>query len=563
MGKKSFAALLLVFMFGLQIVCFGQTYWKRTLRSLYINNFDYPMLIQTQDGNLLFEVSGFAIKMKPNGDTIWTKSFVFPGSSYSSLNGMRQTKDGNLLLFLSNNSDRSYGVMKIDQNGDTLWTNYLWTRKSENEGKVNGMTTTDDDTMYVVTTNVPFSSPEDLVIKLSPQGDILWKKPCNAVCNLDFTSLMNPSADSAIIIAGLHRNEFDGLRVSKINLQGATVWSKFFTLSPDRTGESKYLVQDKKGNIYMSVMDESDWPSYTFDVLKLAPNGDSLWIKMFHSPTFYDGKPEPMQPGGFIQCEEGKFLAAGWTIRNMIMNGTQVTGYHGGAMWMMKVDENGNAIWNRYMNWTTADRPLAMLKTQAGMYLAGISYKNDLTVSTPTLWLMSLLPDQYAKKDSLFSFKIPVSGDSLNHGYAPLKVPAGMTVSQGGTISWTPKTDSSYLDHVEYMVSDDFGKKDTLTFNLFVNNPGVLNNAVTPPMSSRAFSEKFRISVTSLPSCVTFSLPFKTATLEIYDIKGTLKTRVPVANNTAFWRGTTPAGRYVARIMDGKRCLAKPFVLVK
>ena len=34
-----------------------------------------------------------------------------------------------------------------------------------------------------------------------------------------------------------------------------------------------------------------------------------------------------------------------------------------------------------------------------------------------------------------------------------------MTVSMGGTISWTPKTDSVYMDHVEFLVDDDFGKK--------------------------------------------------------------------------------------------------------
>jgi len=43
-----------------------------------------------------------------------------------------------------------------------------------------------------------------------------------------------------------------------------------------------------------------------------------------------------------------------------------------------------------------------------------------------------------------------------------------MTVSPGGTISWTPATDSVYTEHVEYLVVNDDGRKDTLTFNMFV-----------------------------------------------------------------------------------------------
>ncbi len=44
-----------------------------------------------------------------------------------------------------------------------------------------------------------------------------------------------------------------------------------------------------------------------------------------------------------------------------------------------------------------------------------------------------------------------------------------MTVSLGGAISWTPTTDSAYMDHAEFIVADDQGAKDTVTFNIFVN----------------------------------------------------------------------------------------------
>jgi hypothetical protein len=51
--------------------------------------------------------------------------------------------------------------------------------------------------------------------------------------------------------------------------------------------------------------------------------------------------------------------------------------------------------------------------------------------------------------------------------------------------------------------------------------------------------------------------------MDIYDIRGVLAARLPVANNTAAWQAPAAAGKYFARITDGKRSIVKPFVFVK
>jgi hypothetical protein len=106
--------------------------------------------------------------------------------------------------------------------------------------------------------------------------------------------------------------------------------------------------------------------------------------------------------------------------------------------------------------------------TSDGNFILG-TYNNFFW--TPDVLVICIIADQRAHKDSLFTYKIPTYGeDTLNFGYTPLKIPSGMTVSPGGSISWTPKTDSVYLEHVEFLVVNDSGRKDTLTFNIFVNN---------------------------------------------------------------------------------------------
>jgi hypothetical protein len=197
-----------------------------------------------------------------------------------------------------------------------------------------------------------------------------------------------------------------------------------------------------------------------------------------------------------------------------------------------------------------------------GNFIVG-GYTNLFSSSLDSIHLFSLIDDRYAYQSTPFFFKIPVSGDSLNHGYTPLKIPSGMTVSLGGTISWTPTTDSSYMDHVEFQVSDDFGKKDTLTFNIFVNSKDHPTKVINPTSDLKNQAHQSGISISTLSSYISFSLPVPTGTLAIYDIHGRKIEQLAVSNSTAVWNSRNAAGRYVARMMQGKRSVVKAFVVVK
>ena len=138
-----------------------------------------------------------------------------------------------------------------------------------------------------------------------------------------------------------------------------------------------------------------------------------------------------------------------------------------------------------------------------------------------------------------------------------------MTVSLGGTISWTPTTDSSYMDHVEFLVSDDMGKKDTLTFNIFVNSKDHPSKVINPALSLSRQSHQSGISIFAFSSYIAFSLPTSSGKLAIYDIHGRIIQNLSFTNNTAIWRGKITAGRYFAKMTDGRREVVKAFVVVK
>ena len=199
-------------------------------------------------------------------------------------------------------------------------------------------------------------------------------------------------------------------------------------------------------------------------------------------------------------------------------------------------------------------------------HLTGISLSQDITMETFSS--SPSIDDRYAYKDSTFTFKIPVSGDSLNHGYSPLKVPSGMTVSTGGTISWTPKTDSVYMDHVEFLVMDDIGNKDTLTFNIFVNskNKPTATKPLSRPIQNK--NQAFSIMQTS-SSQIIFTLPSGASNIDIYDIHGRCVQRLKPTSAQTVWNGLSAAGspvssgRYFAKIKEGKTSRMGQFMIVR
>jgi hypothetical protein len=276
-------------------------------------------------------------------------------------------------------------------------------------------------------------------------------------------------------------------------------------------------------------------------LLKVKPDGDTIWTKTY-------GATDTKVANAIVRTLDGNFVVVGYI--------SSLTGISA-QTYILKIKSNGDTIWSKTCSATFGDMAFGIVGTSDGNFII------TGTTNYDSLFFLSLIDDRYAYKNTHFTFKIPVSGDSLNHGYTPLKAPSGMTVSLGGTISWTPTTDSSYMDHVEFQVSDDFGKKDTLTFNIFVNSKDHPTKVIKPTTSLSNQARHSGISITTFSSYTSFTLPVPTGSLAIYDIHGRLVQNLSIANNTAVWQSKNATGRYVARMMLGKSNVSKAFVVVK
>jgi hypothetical protein len=249
-----------------------------------------------------------------------------------------------------------------------------------------------------------------------------------------------------------------------------------------------------------------------------------------------------------------------------------MVGYRSYEGFVMKIKPNGDTIWTKIFGGTKENfiQFNTIKSTKDSNFLLLGYASSDISYG----FVVSIIADQYAYKNTLFTYKIPTYGiDTLNFGYVPLKVPSGMTVSAGGTVTWTPKTDSVYMDHAEFLVFNDMGRKDTLTFNIFVNSNHQKPVSAKPLQISKSTSVPFEITVNSFPGYVKFSLPPTTGSLCIYDIRGRIVDKItPAASSCGtsfFWpddqSGSSKihAGKYFVKATAGKNSMVKSFVLVR
>jgi hypothetical protein len=451
---------------------------------------------------------------------LWTKTYGGHGASYA--NAITGMKDGNFMVAgaITSASTRKQDVylLKINLQGDTLWTRTMGDT-GDNAGKAVVQL---PDGALLVACNWLISIDSTVgLVNLSSAGEVVWEKhyPGNSPGGLALTS------DSCCIAAcgqGLSR-------LLKIKWNGDLVWSNYYSNIGDmgKWGACAITTLSDKNIVIGGWTYWSGVHGFWDMLLKVNSNGDALWQGSYCSriciapPFLCDGRILAAIPSA-----DGNCLVAG-----------QVNG----SAFFQKITSAGEFIWDESLSKYTGGVANCISVSDNGIILAAGTELQG--AGTTKLVLYSLIDDKYAYNSVPFSFKIPVSGDSLAFTYRPGNMPAGMTVSNGGTIKYSPTTSISSLEHIELFVANSTGSGDSLTFNLYVNskdNPIAVIRA--PNGKAHATSQNHEIMVTQINSMVQFSAGLESGALGIYDVRGRCLARVPVVNGIARWTGFDAAG---------------------
>lgn len=215
-------------------------------------------------------------------------------------------------------------VVKVNQNGDTLWTK---TYGSSEEDKAFGVDVfPNNDIVVVGYTDVNDTASPDLwILKLNPDGDTLWTKIIGNE-KRDYGNSVKVLQDNTIAIIG--RNEVDNEYtnwVLKLDTNGTELWSKGFGAGNNAWGRS--IMEDGDNNLLITGQTTKDYEVLLY-IAKIDPNGDLIWEQTSKDTS------------SFVWC-------LGESVVQTEDNGYLVSGMSRNNIYNVKFDYNGNKEWEK------------------------------------------------------------------------------------------------------------------------------------------------------------------------------------------------------------------------
>lgn len=225
------------------------------------------------------------------------------------------------------------------------------------------------------------------VAKLDPSGTILWEKSFGFSGRDNGVSL-TPTTDNGYLIVGeldvtasggqgnsrnTNRHAGGDYWAIKLDANGTKEWSKFFGGTFTETPQG--VVQTDEGDFIISGFSDSDdvdisdnKGTYDFWIIKISSAGTLLWEKNF-------GGSEIDEAYSIQKTTDGNFVIVGDTRSS----DKDVTRNNGGAdLWLIKINTNGNLIWQKNFGGSGFDAGRAVHTTKdGGFIICGSSRSSD------------------------------------------------------------------------------------------------------------------------------------------------------------------------------------------
>jgi hypothetical protein len=339
------------------VFVFGQG-WERTYGG--VNGDAGNSVQQTTDGG--FIISGiknsflaeegdvYLIKTNEIGDTLWTKAFG--GDNYDFGSSVQQTSDGG---YITSGWTNSYGfngiyLIKTSDLGDTIWT-----KKFNGNTQNSSVQQTSDGGYVVIGTIITEENSCDVyLVKTDSYGDTIWTKKFGGEY-YDAGHSVCQTFDGGYIVTGykeINEGSSSDLYLIKTDINGDSSWIRTFGgISYDRgnsvkqTADGGFIVTG-----YTRIYGTGDKDLY---LLRTNANGDIIWSNSF----------------GGIEDDYGFSVCQTLDDGFIVVGSTKSFGNGGYDVYIIKTDQNGEAIWDRQYGGEKDDFGSSVQLTDDGGYI--------------------------------------------------------------------------------------------------------------------------------------------------------------------------------------------------
>lgn len=357
--------LLLIILF-IPSILFGQG-WERIYGG---ENTDKGRSVQqTLDGGYIIvgytysfgmgKADIYLIKIDSNGDTIWTKTYGGENNDFGHF-VQQTTDDGYIITGTSEsfgNGSTDIYLVKTDSNGDTLWSK---TFGQEHIDIGNSVQQTSDEGFIITGYYYFYGISIMLLIKTDNNGDELWTK-YYTVGDISQGYSVQQTFDGGYIVTGAiksYGNEYTDVYLMKTDHNGDTLWTRKYGGVIDDYGSS--VQQTSDGGYIITGATESFGNFYSKDVylIKTDGIGDTLWTKTFG----------------------GDYDERGYCVQQTFDEGYIITGYtvsfgHGlEDVYLIKTDNFGDTLWTKTIGGNENDQGISIQQTtDFGFIITGMT----------------------------------------------------------------------------------------------------------------------------------------------------------------------------------------------
>jgi hypothetical protein len=364
---------------------------------------------QTSDGGYIdagwydltpaYDTDALVFKLDQNGSLQWGKTYG--ALSVDALHYIRETSDRNYIAvgessrFSENPSNyhvynKDAFVMKIDPNGEIIWQkNYnscIWVLDSANNTydcqsvdwfeAAHSIQETSDGGYVVAGANCysPWECwPDVMLLKLDGDGNLQWSQiygivpPDGWPVSTGVNSITQTSDGGYIATGTSHSHRLENALVLKLHPQGNIQWAKAYG-GPEAEGFNDIKQTPDGGFIAVGgiATKGTSWTEpLDLWVVKLYPDGGIEWQKSYSSIGQVYARDSY---GVSVQLASDGGYAVGGVYFESYGYGV------GNKAWIMKLDTQGNIIWQKTYGGYNSDLISSMAMTDDGGYvLSGIS----------------------------------------------------------------------------------------------------------------------------------------------------------------------------------------------
>jgi hypothetical protein len=493
----------------------------------------------------------WAVKVNGFGDVLWKKTFLTRDTvTMLAAKGISQDR----FLLVARRQDNGLQkpfIITLNASGDTVSTKrcemavatWDWTWKAA-VASDHRIYLTADDTV----------SGEFFVTLMDENGLTVWSKPAGKIS----VSSLTVTADSSCVLYGstFATNPYKAV-ITKISASGTIVWNVTKSVVDTVNNYAQSALCLASGDILVCVE-----AGYYGDAgfVQISQDGKTVLIKKAVSlGTYHSGIRS------FICLGNGTFIVYGsrYCYSDPDMGGWYVP-------WLVKLDSAFDTLYSVSPR-ADAERITGILQRSDKASLYGYNIATSVpimggmfysTVRTSVGFSM-LMAEQTAYKGVRFTYRVPAAADSSSYTYTLLSPPSGMSVSAGGTISWTPaQADvSSKARTIRCLVAPASGAADTLSFLLTVQAA----NPVSLPLNRKKAAElgPMNIAYNAAERVLHVTSVFPETRVEIVDIRGRTLASFTMLGNHADWQfteapfGLKAAGTLVVRLTGGGMSIVK------